>query len=720
MPAIGAAVIAGAFAAANAAIIGASFGAALLAGGITFGVSVLQSVMNRPKTPDFVSQSNGRTVQVRQAITTRKILYGEVRVSGPVIFVTSTSSKKYFHIIIPLAGHEVAGIDEVWINDQVVPNDWLDANGNVTQGRYAGYMRIKKFLGTEGQLADPNLVAEVPNWTANHRGRGVAGVYVRMTYNRDAYPTGTPNVSAVVRGKKLFDPRNDETKWGMNIALMGRDYVHGKYGLGVAAADIDDVAIIASANNCDEMVAVKERNYTIKAVSGNLLSLEGATLEIVRGDRGRLHSTGDLPSGISAGTDYFAVPIQYGQNPRIALATSLDNAMAGNYVALGTGHNGALTFRVNAEPRYHGGGIIDRGRTRGENLTDILTGMGATYCAPGGHWKLHSAMYRPPVMELTESDCRRAMTIDPWRSRISSFNSVKGIFNGPINFWQSSDYPEVSIADYVEQDGGEKAYSELPLPFTPRPTTAQRLAKIKIEQNRREQRVNFPATLRSLPLEPTDTITITRPKRGWDGKVFEVYSRQRVADKMEGAQVWGVDLVLDETDANVYAWHTDYERPTSAAPRTEMPNPFVVSAVVGLAVNSFPIETVEGDLTFRIVPSWTLHSDVFVQEGGYIQIRYKKSDSAVWIPVGGRIEGYETQADAFSASLGATYDLSIRAFNRLGVGSAWQTISGFVAGSSGGVGGTRDYGLFSNTLTGFQDYGSFADAPAAFTDFGTF
>lgn len=720
MPAAGAALVAAAFASASAWVAG---GSVIIAGALAFGSSILQSAMaKKPKrAADFAAQSDGRTVQVRQAITTRKIIYGETRVSGPIAFVTSTGGNKYFHIVLPVASHEVEAIDEVWVNDQVVANDMLDASGNVIAGRYAGYMRIRKYLGTANQTADPFLVAEVPGWTEHHRGRGVAYVYVRMTYSRTAYPTGTPNISAVVRGRRLFDPRTGLSRYSMNAALMARDYICGSYGNGVPEMDVDDDVIIASANNCDEMVAVQERGYDIVSTAGNVHTLSGPILLLQRGDRGRFSTTGVFPSGLNGSTDYFVVPVQYGQNPRFLVAASLEDAMAGNAVDIGSGGSGVLSFRVNAEPRYHGSGDIDRGNPRGSNFRDILSAMGGSYCTPGGVWKVYSAMYREPEITFTDDDCRAPVTWDPWRAQVESFNSVKGIFVGPMNYWQASDYPEVSPPFYVAQDGGKKEYSETDLPMTPRHTTAQRIARIRIEQNRREINCVMPAKLRAILVEPCNTIFYNKPEFGFDNKVFEVISQQPVEEMSgNGVPVVGIDMVLQETDSNVYSWTKDYEKVPSPAPRTSMPNPFEVRGVFGLAIDSFPIVTALGDTTFRVVPRWTLHADVFVVEGGYFQVQYKKSDSATWIPVGGRIEGDETQVDAFSGSLGTLYDLRIRAFNRLGVPSPWQTVSGFVAGTTGGVGGTEDWRFFNETPTEFADWGSFSDTPATFEDWGTF
>ena len=72
-------------------------------------------------------------------------------------------------------------------------------------------VRIKTYLGAAGQVADADLVSEsAGQWTADHTGDGIAYLYVRLEYDTDVFgQIGVPNISAVIRGKKVYDPRFD-------------------------------------------------------------------------------------------------------------------------------------------------------------------------------------------------------------------------------------------------------------------------------------------------------------------------------------------------------------------------------------------------------------------------------------------------------------------------------------------------------------------------------
>lgn len=114
------------------------------------------------------------------------------------------------------------------------------------------YVRIKKHLGASDQSADNDMVAEVPGWTWEHRLQGVCYIYVRLEYDSDLFPNGLPNIKALVRGKRLYDPRNGTTSWSNNWALCVYDYLRDERGFGCADVDIDVQTVITAANVSDE------------------------------------------------------------------------------------------------------------------------------------------------------------------------------------------------------------------------------------------------------------------------------------------------------------------------------------------------------------------------------------------------------------------------------------------------------------------------------------
>ena len=74
----------------------------------------------KPKVPDIEPFNNlaesDRKQSFRQAITTRKIVYGEIRVGGPIVFLESTADGStenvFLHMIVISASHEIQSFEE--------------------------------------------------------------------------------------------------------------------------------------------------------------------------------------------------------------------------------------------------------------------------------------------------------------------------------------------------------------------------------------------------------------------------------------------------------------------------------------------------------------------------------------------------------------------------------------------------------------------------------
>ncbi len=239
------------------------------------GVSLVTSYAMKalaPKPPELSAfggdtSSRGLLVNQKDPASPHDFVYGQTRKGGVITYYETTGAKnKYLHQIIALAGHEVEEIGDIYINDEVVT---LDGSGFVTSDPWDSKIRIKKNLGTDGQAADPDLLSESNQIDASFRGRGIAYLYVRYEYDQDVFTNGLPLITAVVKGKKVFDPRTSTTAYSNNAALCVRDYITSAYGL--SDSDIDDTAFSAAANICDENVSLSgggtQKRYTINGIT---------------------------------------------------------------------------------------------------------------------------------------------------------------------------------------------------------------------------------------------------------------------------------------------------------------------------------------------------------------------------------------------------------------------------------------------------------------------
>lgn len=239
----------------------------------------------------FQAEAQGRDIMVKEPVSSRKLIYGEVKAAGNIVFMDVTDDNKYLHLVMAVASHEVEkmaynGVSDhvraVYLNDKFnrLVSDGTDANGvkRYTAEPLSTYydskdgkgsvVRFKFYDGTQTQ-ADADLVAETEQWTENHVLNGIAYVYARFEYHQDSFPTGIPNISMIVRGKKLYDPETGLTTYSTNPALALRDYLAGEFGFDSVASEFNDASFNTAKDVCDEQVtglSGQETRYTINGV----------------------------------------------------------------------------------------------------------------------------------------------------------------------------------------------------------------------------------------------------------------------------------------------------------------------------------------------------------------------------------------------------------------------------------------------------------------------
>ena len=231
--------------AAAADVLGASLATASFIGGATGlvagGVASLavQSVIgsNGPSSAQSAvaaAQAQGILLNSQSNVDPIPVIYGRRRVGGTrVLIEVSGASNEYLHIVVVLAEGPVAAIDNVYLDDLLA-----------TDAKFAGLVTVNKHLGTANEAADSELISAVPKWTTECKLANCAYVYVRLKYDSNAF-SGLPTITADVRGRTLFDPRDGQTRYSNNAALAVRDYLTNTlYGRGVAATNVDDLSFI--------------------------------------------------------------------------------------------------------------------------------------------------------------------------------------------------------------------------------------------------------------------------------------------------------------------------------------------------------------------------------------------------------------------------------------------------------------------------------------------
>lgn len=253
--AVVAAVVAAGAEAATAVVIGQAINwtAVAVAAGRAFAISALASVLRDDGPGQQVAQAQARKQSIRSSVAPRQIVYGTAKVSGTLAYAGSTGTDNgELWLVVPFHHGECDGVEATYLNDKLSTDD-----------QFTGKVAETIYLGTEDQTADTDLIAAGSDWTSAHRLRAIGYSVLHLTYDPTAYPYGIPNPSWIVRGRKLYDPRDESTAWSNNAALCVLDYLIGTtptadgtrpVGIGASLAEIDLDSFIAAANICDEPV----------------------------------------------------------------------------------------------------------------------------------------------------------------------------------------------------------------------------------------------------------------------------------------------------------------------------------------------------------------------------------------------------------------------------------------------------------------------------------
>ena len=634
---------------------------------------------------DFGNANTRRSLNVRganqrHATTNRQYIYGQVKVGGTVAYM-GTSDKTagdnaYLHMVLVHCDHEVEELGDLYVNGELVEmasgGEGVLRTTSSSTNRFYQSLYIADHLGGPGQTsANSTLDSATGDINSGDAFKGMAYTYIRMELKQpseanpdeeNAFPTGIPQFQRVVKGMKVYDPRevshdpDDSTTWeySPNWALcvahfLQSDFGYGRYGL--SYDNINETELTASANNCDEEINELWTAWTANETfeTGGFTRSVGSWL---------------LYSGPTTGTTGSTQP---------------------NLTGLGVGDtvvDGDITWTlrhdgINSGVRYELNGMVDAGEDPIEVLRKMRTAASGMVEFVGGEWIVRSGRYIAPTITLSESDFAGPISGTTKDDRTSHTNTVKGVIVDKHDSYSVIDAPSITNATFLTEDGGVESVREMELLFTNSHKTAQRLFKIELNKARQSISHNATFTSKAMQLQVGDTFQLNFAKYGYTNKVFEVYEHHLVVN--DGAL--SVEMTFRETASNVYDWdHTTDETALDPAPNTTLPDPFSVPAGPTPTITSGTatlVQTADGTIQPTMHVDWTPVADInviayelrwerFTNQYEYMTINGRDSSTAV---IGGVVEG-------------STYGVQIRCITSLKIGSWGTNVDHDVVGKS--------------------------------------
>ena len=409
---------------------------------------------------------------------------------------------------------------------------------------------------------------------------------------------------------------------------------------------------------------IKLAKYVTNAYYDSL-TLTSQPLKIQMGDKVRISSTGTVPGGLSAATDYYAFP-RNDTSTVVGLATSLTNARARIAVDITSEGTGVITLTKRTEARYTCNGRLSSDTQPVDALPALLGSMIGTLAYVGGKWTILAGAYSTPTITFDEDDLDGPPVTQTRIPMRDNFNGVKGTFFSPLAFYEQTSFPSVINNTYVEEDGNLN-WHNIDLPFTNSSGMCQRIATCLINAVHQPISTQWPMKLTAMKCQVGDIVMLTRSRLGWVNKPFQVMSWQLTTRGTGEDMRIGVDVAFREISPTMFNWNNGQEVDVDPAPNSNLPNPFVVEAPGVPVITEQEVLTNDSQAVKTIVKvDWDYDIDLEVAQ---FQVDWQAVGDTIWTSLP-RIAGDVTEAIVYGLEAGR-YNFRVKAINRVNVSSPW-------------------------------------------------
>jgi len=692
---------------------------------ISVGTSLIGGLVGQKLAPKIdppnigTPLESGITVTAKAPTAPYRIIYGTARVGGTIVYAETTSStNEFLHMVVVLAGHEVDDIPTIFLGDDTVALETTsnDSNGipiftPTSSDKYSGKLRVKKHFGDALQVADANLVSDVTQWTTNHKISGKAYLYLKFTFDKDVYPNGIPNVSAIVKGKKLYDPRATSfTASSSTVSTSANTITLSSHGLSTfdrATYDVNGNTGIGGLSNGTLYYVIKVDANTIKLATNYTNCVAGTPISL---------------TSVSGSTTQKFNFTTFSDNPVLAIRDYLKDTIYGmqvedveindtNFIASANTCDEIVTVTnpSGTEKRFTCNGSFQLSQSPKVIIENFLTALGGFLIYSNGEFKIIPSSYLSPTVTLNESNLRSGISVNSRVSKKELFNAVKGLYSEPANDFQPQNYPILTNSSFESEDNNERIYAEFDYPFTNSSRMCQRLSKIQLLKVR--QQISFSASfdMGAFDLDVGDTVNITNARLGFTNKTFQVLEWGFTINGDDGSLQ--ISANFKEIASAVYDFATSDYSTISSGKATNLPKSTSVSPPTAITLTDELVAYNDGTVIVKLVIVLTEATDNFTE---LYEIEIKQDTDANGTALSpadsfkeiGR--GSRTKYEFLNVIDKATYSVRARGINIFGVNSSTITASRTIIGQ---IAPPSDVENFACNIVGKEAHLSFDPVP---------
>ena len=347
--------------------------------------------------------------------------------------------------------------------------------------------------------------------------------------------------------------------------------------------------------------------------------------------------------------------------------------------------------------------VLDSSQKVIDNVRELLTPMKAIFTYTQGKYKLIIEDSGSTVLSLNKDNIIGGIKI-LGEKKNSKYNRVVGTFCNPTKNWQNDtvSFPPFDdstlpsgdqFATMLAEDNSILLEGRFDFKHITNPYQAEELCEIILRRSRNALGVELRCTSEALNVTIGDIVDLTYVTGGFSAKPFRVMGLSINSDST-------VSLQLVEHQDNFYTWSSKAQAPTIAD--TTLPNPNSVSAPASVTLSDQLILYSDGVVITALDVAIGASPDSFVD---YYQVEYKLSTATDYIIAG---QGKGLNQRILNVIDGSTYNVRVKAFNTLGVGSTYTSATRTIIG---GTAPPEDVQDFSCNIVG-------SDAHLAWTQIG--
>jgi hypothetical protein len=560
-------------------------------------------------------------------------------------------------------GKRQVGVARVFVESSGTDNTYLYMAGVLCEGGDNGIESIDeiyvndKLVTWSGALTD-QTVRTVNSSDTNYYKDGESLISVQSFYGLDNQPVSS-----------LLD---ESTNWGSNHKLSGVAYLALKFKW-----------------NQDAFNSLPE----VKVV------LKGKKVYDPRLDSTKGGSGSHRQDTASTWT--------YSANSSLCLLDYLRNARYGKALPNSSFETNYDSFKTSADlcdtnvTPYSGGTdinlfetniVLDTEQKLIDNVRELLNPMRAIFTYTQGKYFLIIENTGSSQLSLNKDNIIGGIKIFGEKKN-TKYNRVIGTFVNPDKEWQEdtvsfppADDSSLPVGDryatLLAEDNGTNLEGNFTFQGISNPYQAEELCEIVLRRSRNALAVEVMCTSEALNLTIGDLVDLTYTTGGFSFKLFRVYGLTINSDST-------VSLKLIEHQDNFYTWSEKAEAPTIAD--TTLPNPNSVSAPASVTLDDQLIEYSDGVVITALDVTIGASPDSFVD---YYQVEYKISTDTDYIIAG---QGSGLTQRILNVKDGFTYNVRVKAFNTLGVGSTYTSATRTIIG---GIAPPSDVTDFSCNIIG--------------------